>query len=136
MCIYTLILKKRVCICIVCVYMVCVYTNMYAHVTCTYLRIFIDLYVLGTAKARDLYQWNGTADIATRSKVADNTETCNCESSWLAQREDPMQAPCAQEAARGKPATRPGKLQENQKNQKIKKKNKQYARTPATEHQI
>ena len=42
--------------------------------------IAIDLYVLGTAKAKDLYQWNGTSDVATRSKVANNTETCNCES--------------------------------------------------------
>ena len=30
--------------------------------------------MLGTAKAKDLYQWNGTSDVATRSKVANNTE--------------------------------------------------------------
>ena len=69
--------EKRVCICIVCVYM-CIYKYV---CTLTYVRISIDLYVLGTAKAKDLYKWNGTADIAIRSKVANNTETCNSESS-------------------------------------------------------
>ena len=46
----------------------------------TYLRISIDLYLLGTAKAKDLCTWSGTADIARRSKETNNTETC-CESS-------------------------------------------------------
>ena len=77
MCLYTRVMKKRVCICIVCVCM-CIYKYVCA---LTYVRISIDLYVLGTAKAKDLYKWNGTADIAIRSKVANNTETCNCESS-------------------------------------------------------
>ena len=77
MCIYTRVMKKRVCICIVCVYR-CLYKYVR---TLTYLRISIDLYVLGTAKAKDLYTWNGTVDIATRSKETNNTETCNCESS-------------------------------------------------------
>ena len=77
MCIYTRVMKNRVCICIVCVYM-CIYRYV---CTFTYLRISIDLYVLGTAKAKDLYKWNGTAGIVTRSKVANNTETCSCESS-------------------------------------------------------
>ena len=81
MCIYTRAMKERVCICIVCM-CVCVNMCIYNYVcTFTYLRISMDLYVLGTAKAKDLYKWNGTADIARRSKVANNTETCNCESS-------------------------------------------------------
>ena len=63
--------------CIVCLYM-CIYKYVCTH---TYVFIYIDLYVLGTAKAMDLYKWNGTADIAIRSKVANNTETCNCDSS-------------------------------------------------------
>ena len=63
MCIYTRVMKKRVCICSVCVYM-CIYKYV---CTLTYVRISIDLYVLGTAKAKDLYKWNGTADIAIRT---------------------------------------------------------------------
>ena len=72
MCIYTRVMKKRMCICSVCVYM-CIYKYVS---TLTYLRISIDLYVLGTAKAakaKDLYTWNGTPDIATRSRETNNT---------------------------------------------------------------
>ena len=41
----------------------------------------------------------------------------------MAQREDHTQTACAQEAARGKPATRPGKLRENLKKPNKKKNN-------------
>ena len=122
---------KNGCVYVLCV-CVCVNMCIYNYVcTFTYLRISMDLYVLGTAKAKDLYKWNGTADIARRSKVASNTETCNCESSWLAQREDHAQTPCAQEAVRGKPATRPGKLQQNQKTKK-----KQFSRILCMGHEF